>query len=160
MKATDGELAAKTQKLSFFASFASFAVNGLAELLTTKKRAATPFSAAAPCTTSERGRRQKEFRILAAAVFQGTHLRRTSLIGKIAVRRLFCKDFLLCACRLIILYRKLQGLTKEALDRLFGKLDKLLRTCKALIKLGISLSHFYRAKVFLRVTQAGFRADA
>jgi len=43
--------------------------------------------------TSERGRRQKEFKILAAAVFQGYPPGRTSLIWKIATSEVSCRVF-------------------------------------------------------------------
>src|SRR6476646_5449860 len=60
-----------------------------------QKKAATPFSAAALCIASGHGCRGKEFRFLPGVRFQRAYPpRRTSLIEKIAVRKISCKDFL------------------------------------------------------------------
>lgn len=51
------------------------------------------------------------------------------------------------------------GRTKEALGRLLGKAETLLRVGKPCIELEISFSHFYRAEVLLSVSYASFLVD-
>src|SRR6185312_4253929 len=124
------------------------------------KKAATPFSAAAHASPPETAAGRRSSNSFPAVVSRRLFHppRRTSLIWKIAVRKVSCKDF----CCLAVLNNSVQEgpIAKEALGHFLRKPESLLRVSKPFIDLGISLSHLCSAKVFLSVLHAGFRVDA